>query len=249
MTDLVKIDDEVVTTDGFIRILKLSGRFDGLIEEILKDKLAVHAAKKAGIPVLDEEIQERADQFRRVQGLHRAQDAIAWLDSLGVTLDDLEQFIIDMLYQEKMMKEVCRDEAVEAYFKLHSPRFDSIEVSHIVMDSEGAAKEMLSVLADDPQSFAEMAAEHSLADTRERGGSVGKVMRGSLQPEIEAKVFNASPGDLVGPFHSGGEHHEIFRIDAANTARLDEETRTEIRRILREDWLAARAREHGIEIL
>jgi len=249
MTDLVKVDDEVVTTDGFIRILKLSGRYDGLIEEVLKDKLAVHAAKKAGIPVTDEDIQERADQFRRVQGLHRAQDAIAWLDSLGVTLEDLEQFIVDMLYQEKMMKEVCRDDAVDEYFKLHSPRFDSIEISHIVMDSEGAAKEMLSMLTDDPESFADMAAEHSLADTRSAGGSVGKVSRGSLQPEIEAKVFNASAGDLVGPFQSSSEYFEIFRVDAINTARLDEETRTEIRRLLREDWLAARAREHGIEVL
>ena len=44
---------------------------------------------------------------------------------------------------------VCNDEAVQAYFKMHSPKFDSIEVSHVVVDSEGKAKDMVSVLADD----------------------------------------------------------------------------------------------------
>ena len=38
----------------------------------------------------------------------------------------------------------------ESYFKLNSPRFDSIEVSHIVLDAEGKAKEMMSVLRRRP---------------------------------------------------------------------------------------------------
>ena len=60
-----------------------------------------------------------------------------------------------------------------------------------MLDSEGKAKEMISVLRDDPDSFAEMAREHSIADTREHGGLIGKVLRGSLRGDVEAKVFNA----------------------------------------------------------
>jgi peptidylprolyl isomerase len=248
MTPIVRIDDEVIGIEDFVRTLKLTGQFDGLIEQLVRDKLTVRAAKKHGVPVSPEEIQERADQFRRVQGLHRAADMNNYLDRLGVSLDEFEAFITDSLYQEKMMEEVSNDKAVEDYFTLNSPRFDSIEVSHIVVDTEGKAKEMISFLRDDPDSFEEMAREHSMADTGERGGLIGKVLRGSLKTDVEAKVFNAAVGDLLGPFSSADRSfYEIFSVNAKHPATLDDETAAEVRRLLREEWLIARAHEHVIE--
>lgn len=248
MTTIVRIDDELIGTDDFVRILKLTGRFEGLMEEIVRDRLTVHAAKKAGIPVTPGEIQERADQFRRVLGLHRAADMNNYLDAMHVSLDEFEGFIVDGLYHEKMMQRVTNDKAVEEYFKLNSPRFDSIEVSHIVLETEGQAKEMMSLLSDDPESFAELAREHSISDTREQSGFIGKVLRGSLKTEVEAKVFNASAGALLGPFPAADRSFfEIFLVNAKNPARLDDDTGAEVRRLLREGWLAARAQEHVIE--
>ncbi|HZX29971.1 MAG TPA: peptidylprolyl isomerase [Rhodocyclaceae bacterium] len=248
MAAIVRIDDQVVEVEDFLRTLKLTGQFEGLLEQLVRDKLTVQAAKKHGVTLSDEDIQERADQFRRIRGLHRAADMNHYLDALGVSLDEFEQFIVDSLYQEKMMEEVCNDRAVEEYFQLNSPRFDSIEVSHIVVDNEGAAKEMMSILQDDPDSFADLAREHSVADTREEGGRIGKVLRGSLRTDIEAKVFNAAVGDLLGPFPAADQSfYEIFTVNAKHPARLDEDTATEVRRLLREDWLAARSQEHIIE--
>jgi parvulin-like peptidyl-prolyl isomerase len=248
MTAIVRIDDEVIGTDDFIRVLKLTGQFEGLVEQQVRDRLTVLAAKKRGIRVTPEEIQERADQFRRVRNLHRAADMNRYLDVFGVSLDEFETFITDALYQEKMLDEVCNDGAVEAYFKLNSPKFDAVEVSHIVLESEGQAKEMMSILTDDPESFEEMAREHSIADTRERGGVIGKVLRGSLKTGIEAKVFNAQVGDLLGPFEApDGAFFEIFSVRAKYPATLDQDVASEVRRLLREEWLAARAQEHIIE--
>lgn len=248
MTEIVRIDNEVIGVDEFVRVLKLTGQFDSLIEQLVRDKITVLAGKKQGIAVSAEEIQERADQFRRVKGLHRAADMNQYLDALGVSLDEFETFIVDALYQEKTMEEVCNDKAIEKYFKLNSPKFDSIEVSHMVLDTEGKAKEMISFLRDDPDSFAEMAREHSSADTREHGGVIGKVLRGSLKSDIESKVFNAAVGDLLGPFAAPDRSYfEIFTVNAKHPAKLDEETAAEVRRLLREEWLLARAQEHIIE--
>ena len=248
MTTLVKIDDDVIGVAEFLQTLKLSGQYEGLIEQLVRDRLTVRAAKKQGILVSEQEIQERADQFRRVRSLHRASDTNKYLDAMRVGLDEFEAFLTDGLYQEKMMARVCGDEAVQAYFKLNSPRFDSIEVSHIVLDTEGKAKEMISVLADDPDSFDEMAREHSIADTREHGGMIGKVLRGSLRSDVEAKVFNARVGELLGPFASADRTaFEIFRTNAKHPAKLDDDTATEVRRLLREEWLRTRAQEHVIE--
>ncbi|BDB24980.1 peptidylprolyl isomerase [Cupriavidus sp. P-10] len=248
MTGIVRIDDEVLGVEEFVRLLKLTGQFEGLVEQMVRDKLTVHAAKRQGMVVTPEEIQERADQFRRVQGLHRAADMNHYLDALNVSLDEFEAFITDNLYQERMMEQVCSEGAVQEYFSLNSPRFDSIEVSHIVVDSEGKAKELISYLQDDPDSFAEMAREHSIADTREHGGEIGKVLRGSLKTDIEAKVFNAEPGDLLGPFPAPDRSFfEVFLVRAKHPATLDSEVAVEVRRLLREDWLMGRAQEHVIE--
>lgn len=250
MTDLVKIDDEVITSDSFVKLLKLTGRFDSLMEEIVKERLAVHAARRQSIVITPEELQERADQIRRVWGLHRASDTNKWLDARGISLEDLEQFITDLLYHEKIMEQVGSDDAIKEYFNLNSPKFDSIEVSHILVDSEGKARELMAILEDDPESFPDMAREHSLADTREEGGYVGKVLRGALQPEVESKVFNASEGDLLGPFPSADENFfEIFTVNNKVTAELNEETTDEVGRIVRDEWIASRAKEHSIEML
>ena len=248
MTTVVKIDGDAIELAEFVRVLKLTGQFESLLEQFVRDRLAALGARKAGIQVSEAEIQERADQFRRVRGLHRASDTNKYLDAMRVSLEEFEGFLTDSLYQEKMMRKVSGDQAVQGYFKLNSPKFDSIEVSHIVLDSEAKAREMIAVVRDDPDCFEELAREHSIADTRERGGLIGKVLRGSLRSDIEAKVFNAAAGDLLGPFISADKTtFEIFRVNAKYPARLDDDTITEVRRLLSEDWLRARAREHVIE--
>jgi peptidylprolyl isomerase len=248
MKPIVRIDDEVVGIDQFIKILRLTGQLETILEQFVRERLAVRAAKKRGITVSAEEVQERADQFRRARGLHRATDTNRHLDHLGVSLDEFESFVTDSLYQEKMMEQVCNAKAVEEYFTLNSPKFDSIEVSHIVLETEGKAKEMVSILRDDPECFVEMAQEHSIAHTRGQGGTLGKLLRGALKTDVEAKVFNAGVGDLIGPFPSSDRSfYEIFRVNAKNPGVLDEDTAAEVRRLLREEWLLARAREHVIE--
>jgi peptidylprolyl isomerase len=248
MPAMVRIDDQTIGIEDFVKILKLNGQFETLLEQLVRDRITVMAAKKCGMTLAPEDVQERADQFRRIQGLHRAADMNNYLDAIGVSLDEFEAFITDSLYQEKMMEEVCSDAAVSAYFQMNSPKFDSMEISHILVDSEGKAKEILAYLEDDPDGFADMAAEHSLADTRENGGAIGKVLRGSLRGDIEARVFNANAGDVLGPFAAPDRSvYEIFRVDARHPAALNEDTAAEVRRLLREEWLLARAQEHIIE--
>ena len=248
MTAIVSIDNEIIGVEEFIRTLKLTGQFESLVDQLVRDRLVVQAAKKQRLALSEDEIQERADQYRRVRGLHRAADTNRYLDARAVSLDEFEAFVTDSLYLEKMMAQVCSDAAVARYFGRNAARFDSIEVSHMVLDSEGKAREIISLLRDDPDCFADMVQEHSIAETRERDGLIGKLLRGSLRPDIEAKVFNAAVGDLLGPFAASDQaSYEIFRVNARHSAVLDEDTAAEVRRLIREEWLAARAQEHVIK--
>lgn len=248
---IARIDDEILDADDFVKILRLDNRFNTLIEPILIDKLMVRAAKQSGITVTPAEIQERIDQFRRVEGLHRAQDTFAFLEALGVTLDEFETHMTEILYREKMLAQITRKEAIEEYFRLHSPKFDSIELNHITVDAEGKARELLALLEDEPTQFSELAREHSLdLDSKFKGGYIGKVLRGALPNDVEAKLFNAPAGALLGPFASDDELiFEIFQIKTKHSARLDETTIRDVAKMLRQDWLAARAQEHRLEVI
>lgn len=249
MADLVRINDEIITANEFIKLLKLGGRYDELIEDIVREKLTVHSARKAGIEVSHDEVQERSDQIRRVRGLHRAVDMNRWLEKLSVSIEDLEDFIAEMLLHEKMQAGIATDAEVEAYFRLHAPEFDSVAISHIMVDSEDKAREIMAVAQEEPEMFSVLAREHSVADTALEGGYVGVIMRGNLPADIEAKVFHAEPKEVLGPFPArDGAHCEIFIVDDRRSGQLDEHTRGEIRRRLKEDWMIARAAENRVEL-
>lgn len=251
MAIIAKIDEESISADDLVKVLKITNLFQDLLEDIIGDKLTVMAAKKRNIAVSTEEVQERADQFRRVRGLHRAKETNAYLDRIGFSLEEFENHITDTLYKERMIAEVCSDGAIEEYFRLNSPKFESIELGHILLDSEGKAKEMMALLEDDPESFAELAKAHSLSkSTQESGGSIGKVRRGMLPAEVEAKVFNADAGDIVGPFKVGKENlFEIFMVNGKEPPSLDEQARAKVQKVLLRQWLAKQAAEHKIEVL
>ncbi|MBL8265422.1 peptidylprolyl isomerase [Steroidobacter sp.] len=250
MTNLIRINDEVINSDSFVKLLKLSGRFDSLIDDIVQEKLAVHSARKHGVRLTPESVQQRSDQLRRVNGLHRSVEMKRYLESMKVTPEEYEMYVTETLCFEKMMEQIVTDAKVEQFFRLNSPQFDSIDVSHIVVDSDGKAREIMAILGDEPERFAELAHEFSIADTRGHGGHVGKVLRGALRGDVEAKVFHAQKGEILGPFASpDGTCFEIFTVNDKSPASLDDDTKAEIRRVLKEQWLAAQASEHRLEVM
>ncbi len=249
MTDLIRIHDEVVSAEAFVNRLKINGRFDDLLEELVEEKLTFHAGTAMGIEASAEEIQTRADQIRRVMGLHRAADMNQWLDQMRVGLDDFEQFIVEALVIEKTETTIVSDDAVESYFQLNSPKFDALLLSHIVVDSVGKANEIKAIALDEPDMFEELARTHSTADTAADGGYLGTISRGMLINDVEAKVFHAGAGDVVGPFETPDKGtFEIFMINDKRPATLDDATRQEVKRLMKKEWLAERAQEIRIEM-
>ncbi len=249
MAGVVKIDDELVTSDQFIKYLKLSGQFDKLVDDFIKDRLTVFAAKKSGILVNPEDIQQRADQFRRLLGLHRAKQMNDYLDAKGISLEELEAHIASLIFKEQILEQVCKETAVKEYYNLNSPKFSTVDISHMILDSDGKAREMLAILDEAPDLFEAMAKEHSIVDG-EKGGRIGKIARGTLAPTIDAKVFNSKAGAILGPFPlDKGKFFEIIRVNDRKPARLDNETGEQIRKRLKDEWLAARVREHRIQML
>ncbi len=250
MSLLVKLNDEEITADFLIKYLKVSGQFQEIMDKLLSERITVHIARGKDLAVSDEEVQEHIDQVRRIMGLHRAKDTLEYIDSLGFTVDEYGEYIRDDLLRNKMLNIVCSEENIEEYFKLNSPKFDTVQLRHILVTSEGQARELVALLEDDPDAFEEMAQEHSLSmDTARAGGSLGAVTRDMLSEELEAKVFNAADGDILGPFEGGeGLTFEIFKVDEKRNAELDKKTSDAIAQILQGEWIQARLGEHQVDI-
>ena len=167
-----------------------------------------------------------------------------------MSVEDFETFIAEMLFVEKMTEQITREEALEEYFRLNSPRFDSVEISHLIVESEDMAREIVALLEDDPDMFEDLAGEHSVAHTKDAGGYIGMVTRGSVRSDNETKIFNAEVEEPIGPLSAGTDgHFEVFMVKAKKPATLDDETRDTIRRLVKEEWLAARAQENSIQAL
>ena len=251
MTMIARIDDIEITSDDLIRHLKINNKFDELIEEMITQRITATEAGRSGITVSDEDVQAESDNLRRVLGLHSAKETFDFLDSIGLSLEGFEDHLRDTLMRARVLESVCSEQAIKDFFDLHSPKFESVEVSQIIVDSEGKARELIAILEDDPEEFPAMAKAFSLdPETSDRGGQIGSVVRGSLNGEVEAKVFNSAPGEVLGPFEDEESGiFEIYTVTERHKPELDRPTKKMIAKLLYEKWLDERLEEHRVEVL
>jgi len=247
MNTVAKINDEIITTDQFIKFLKFSNEFNDLMERLIRNKITVHAAKKMGMSVSVEEIQDAADDFRRCMGMHRAKDTQNWMDNIGISSEEFESFMSEHVYRKKILDTILNHENTEKYFRLNAPKFDTADICHIVVEGEEKAKELMALLEEEPENFDEFVKEYSSDDeTRFTGGRITGISRGILPPEMDAKVFNSTPGEIAGHFRvNGSEVYEIIRITEVKTAS-QESVKEKISETMYDEWLEKQMKEHTV---
>jgi peptidyl-prolyl cis-trans isomerase C len=123
----------------------------------------------------------------------------------------------DALIRALIEREVAVPEADEAtlrrFYDRNRARFMSsplYEADHILLAARrddpaafAAAQEkaaaLAAVLADDPESFAALARDHSACPSGALGGNLGQIAPGDTTPEFEAALTALAPGALSGP--------------------------------------------------
>jgi peptidylprolyl isomerase len=170
------------------------------------------------------------------------------LDSQKITLETFEAFLKEQLYSQKILAEITADDKIEEYFQLNSPKFDSVDIKHLVVQGKSQANELMAQLEEESGLFDEFVNDYTLDDeTKTSNGRISGIRRGYLETDVEAKVFNAKQGDILGPFQLGNEDlFEIILVQSMHPASLDESTKITIGEAIYEDWLAARMEEFAI---
>ena len=89
----------------------------------------------------------------------------------------------------------------------------TVSASHILVDSEEKASEILAQINAGEISFEDAAKAHSSCPSSEQGGSLGEFGHGQMVPEFDEACFSMEIGEVRGPVKTQFGYH-LIRLDA-----------------------------------
>ena len=117
---------------------------------------------------------------------------------------------------EKAIERVSVSEAdVKKYYEENADKFvsgESVNASHILVDSEELANEILAKINAGEISFEDAAREHSSCPSKQNGGNLGDFTRGQMVPEFDTAVFAMQVGEISAPVKTQFGYHLIKLI-------------------------------------
>lgn len=244
---VASVQGQALSLAEFLHICRRNGKLSPLIDQAVQEKVVQAVARQAAISVGTDELQQAADTFRRRAKLAKAAEMHRWLADNHMSVEDLEALLERDLLQQKLAAQVPQSD-VDRNFAEHRREYDRARIAHILVAQEGAARELLSQIQEEGASFADLARRHSLhQESKSRGGNLGLVARTSLSPAVEAAVFNARKGDVVGPAKTEKGYH-LIQVEEILLGRLDGTTATAIRRELFRRWLEDQVRRANVQV-
>ena len=111
------------------------------------------------------------------------------------------------------------DKDAEDYYNQNTQMFvseESVNASHILVDSEEKANELLAKINAGEISFEDAAKENSSCPSKANGGSLGDFGKGQMVPEFDAAVFAMEVGEISkAPVKTQFGYH-LIKLNAKN---------------------------------
>ncbi|MCQ2431540.1 MAG: peptidylprolyl isomerase [Clostridia bacterium] len=140
---------------------------------------------------------------------------------------------------EKVVRDVrIKDEDVQKYYEDNKAQFvqgPSVNASHILVDSEDKANEILAKINANEVTFENAAKQFSTCPSAKEGGNLGDFTRGQMVPEFDEACFTMEVGELRGPIKTQFGYH-LIRLNGKNEGKAYEFA--EIKDQLREKLLS-----------
>lgn len=187
----------------------------GLIQELAVKQ----AAAEAGISATADEIEDRADRFRRNIDMNSAASGgnfSMWLVQQKMTPYAFRQWIHTELLLEKMVEDQVSvtDEDVRTFWEQQKDRFrqpERMRVSHICVTDKDEAQRIRSEIIAGDITFEKAAEEYSIDPyTRSEGGAFGVITRGESAFQNAAFALQ-NDGAMTDPIQSEKGWHIIRR--------------------------------------
>lgn len=129
----------------------------------------------------------------------------------------------DMLVSFAMAKALetvkpATDDEIKAFYDANKERFvsgESVNASHILVDSEEKVNEILAKINAGEISFEDAARQNSSCPSSENGGNLGEFTRGQMVPEFDSAVFAMNVGEVSSPVKTQFGYH-LIKLNAKN---------------------------------
>lgn len=112
------------------------------------------------------------------------------------------------------------DAEAEKYYNENADKFvapETVNASHILVDTEDKAKKIFSDIAAGKITFDDAAREYSSCPSKENGGDLGDFGKGQMVPEFDAAVFAMKEGEITAePVKTQFGYH-LIRLNKKST--------------------------------
>lgn len=138
----------------------------------------------------------------------------------------MEQAAKDIKYSFTMNKIMSTitvdDEEAARIYETHPERYkgqETVTASHVLVDDEALAKEIIAKIESEELSFADAATEYSSCPSKEQGGNLGEFGRGMMVKEFEEAAFAMEAGEMTKmPVKTQFGYHVILTTDKQGDA-------------------------------
>ena len=132
-----------------------------------------------------------------------------------------DNLLVSFAAEKAFASVTVSDKDAEDYYENNKERFvseESVNASHILVDSEEKALEILAKIKAGEISFEDAARENSSCPSGQNGGSLGDFGRGQMVPEFDVAVFEMEVGEISeSPVKTQFGYH-LIKLNAKNAA-------------------------------
>jgi peptidyl-prolyl cis-trans isomerase C len=157
--------------------------------------------------VLEQLIHQKLFLCEAMKNLYEAEPAFK------AQLKQMKDSLLTNYAMEKALANITiKDEEAKKFYDENPEQFQTGEVinaSHILVDTEEKANEILAKINAGEVSFADAAKEHSSCPSSQEGGNLGEFGRGQMVPEFDQACFTMEVGTIAGPIKTQFGYHLI----------------------------------------
>ncbi len=190
-----------------------------IVDELLVRQAAAAAKLKPDLAQVDARLKRIESQFPDEATFNKK------LAANGGSIEALKAQLTEQVLREQLLmgarKISVSDAEARAFFDANKDRLGSpaaVHVRHILVGTEKEAADFLVALRAGAD-FARLASQVSLDNaTKDRGGDMGWISPGMLQPQFEQLVFSLKPGQISDPLPTPAGF-ELVKVDEARAPK------------------------------